>query len=564
MSHTVNSLASGNASITTSKPHPLALLPASTPDMPSLTGLCLFFLPANRSYGTSLLGSIFVLPVCRSRRSLGGLSIRKSTGGSSSASFRKTGYHIFVCKAPDMQIRRNTKAFKAILEIVSTCQSRPDREQLIRLFITKAGSTIRDRISVDSIEGGADLFYDMGYQAVLNNLRSSNYQLHQSDDQPGIYFFHSTSNKTWDETPFEFDDAVKKEFASLPELPVTRKKEKMQKFAFPLPAVRKESTSRKQAKPSPKTTRKIVEKGPKQPNFKLKHEIDFTRPDSIVFRQGNITKKDVLEYYDKIAKYILPHLKDRPVVVLRRPDNAQSKELRVAADLGKKEATPGWIQTTPADNGKDELLLCPDKEHLLFYVERGGLAFAAMNSRRKTIDVPDYILIGLDSDAEFTKTIDVALATREILDGLKLPSFVKSDGDSGLHLYIPLDTDGDFATTQKVAAYLCKLIRVKSPDLVYMEGADDNAFRKVSLNYQINAKEERVIAPYSIAHDQPNIAVPIRWEDVSANLKAERFSLAAIADKPEVAGDPFLFPFRRKVNADMLLKRLDEDYSFLF
>lgn len=476
-------------------------------------------------------------------------------------------YHIFVCKITGMQIRRNTKAFKTILEIVSACQSKPDRENLIRLFITKAGSTIKDRISVEGIEGGADLFYDMGYQAVLNNLKSSHYQLHQSEDPPGVYYFRSSSNKTWDESPFEFDDAIKREFGSLADLPATRKKEKSAKFAFPAAAVSREPAPRKQAKASPKKKQKSesVRKEPNQPDFKLKHEIVFTRLDSIVFRHANITKRDILEYYHSVAAYLLPYLKDRPITVRQRTATSQDKVLKVANDLVEKgrEPIPGWIQTTRAgDNG--ELLLCPDKEHLLFYVERGGLTFATMNSRRKSIDVPDYIIIGLESDADLARTIDVALASREILDGLKLPSVVKSDGGAGLHLYIPLDSRGDYDTTQRVAEYLCKLIRVKVGDMVYMEGADDNAFRRVSLNYNLNAKDEAVIAPYSIAYDQPNVALPISWDDVNPDLKMGKFSLATIVDKPEIAGDPFRSLSRRKVDAIALLKKLDEDYSFLF
>src|SRR5688500_19549625 len=112
------------------------------------------------------------------------------------------------------------------------CRDRPDRKQQIRQYITKAGDTIHERINVEGIQGEAGLFYEMNYQAVLGKLQSSNHQLLQSDDIPGIYFFHSSSNKAWDETPFEFDEAIKREFASLPELPVTRKKEKAEKFTF--------------------------------------------------------------------------------------------------------------------------------------------------------------------------------------------------------------------------------------------------------------------------------------------------------------------------------------------
>ena len=88
------------------------------------------------------------------------------------------------------------------------CQDRPDRDQLIRLYITRAGSSVNDRISVEGIQGESALFYEMNYNSILNNLQSSNHQLNVSDEIPGLYFFHSTSNKVWDETPFEFDEAI--------------------------------------------------------------------------------------------------------------------------------------------------------------------------------------------------------------------------------------------------------------------------------------------------------------------------------------------------------------------
>lgn len=465
-----------------------------------------------------------------------------------------------------MQIRRNTKAFKSVLEIVSACRDRPDREKLVRLFITKAGHSIKDRINVEGIQGGADLFYEMGYQAVLNNLKSTNHQLYLSDEPSGIYYFHSTSNKTWDETPFEFDEAIKKEFESLPELPVTRKKEKAGKIAFPAASAGKGPTSSSQAKAPPKKTPKSVDKRPTQPDFKLKHEINFTGLDKVVYRQPQITKEDVLKYYDKMAEYLLPYLKDRPVVVLLSSGDSQSEELRVANDLAGngREPVPKWIQTTPVGGDQEELLFCPDREHLLFYAERGGVAFAAANSRRKTIDEPDYIIIGLDSDADFTRTVDATLAAREVLEGLKLPSLVKSGGSSGLHIYIPLDTKSDFDVARKAAEYICRLIRVKVPDLVALAGTEDNAYRRLSLDWELNVKGIRVIAPYSLAKDQPNVAAPILWEEVNKDLKLEDFNDKTIFDRLKDTGDPFKSLFKRKVNADALLERLEENYSFLF
>lgn len=444
-----------------------------------------------------------------------------------------------------MQIRRNTKAFKTMLEIVTTCRDRADRQDLIRLYITRAGQTIADRIAIEGNKSEAAFFYDLGFQAVLNNLNSPNHQLHQSDDVPGIYFFHSTLSKAWDEAPFEFDSKIKDEFSSLPELPATRAKGKEKEFVLPAQQTKTETGKAKPAKKektdtdAPKKATMFINRGPKQPDYKLKHEIEFTDLDRLAFRNPQLTKKQVLDYYDKVSEYILPYLKDRPHHV--RP----AKEIKDA---------PGWLQE-----------VSNDKDHLLFYVENGSVQFDVGQSRRKSPDTPDYSLIFVDSGSEFSKAIKVANSLKEILDGLKLPSFVKTDGASGLHVYIPLDGESTFETSQSFSEYICKLTRLKSPDLVTIQGADDYSYGKVTLDYSLNEDGKTIVAPYSLlANSAALVATPLSWDEVDENLKAEDFNHETILDRLKKTGDSFDGFFRKKVNADQMVETMEEYYSFLF
>jgi bifunctional non-homologous end joining protein LigD len=467
-----------------------------------------------------------------------------------------------------MLIRKNTKAFKTILEIFTACGDRAGRENLIRLYITKAGHTINDRISVEGIQGEAGLFYEMNYQAISNNLRSSNHQLHHSDETPGIYFFHSSANKVWDETPFEFDETIKKEFSSLPELPVVRKKEKAEKFVFPAPKSKTESQPVKKEKPASKKNVKIVDKGPKQPDYKLKQKIVFTDLEKVIFRHPQLAKKDVLDYYNKIAEYILPYLKDRPQLIRIYSESSRTAAYTSLEALSKNrvDQIPDWIQTTivPKSKEQEHLLLCNDKEHLLFYVEMTCVQFNPWHVRAKVLDSPDYILIGIDSDAEFAKVIGVTLAAKEVLSGLQLPSFVKTDGTSALHIYIPLDAKSKFETCKGAAEYICKLIRLKISDLVAMEGSDERSYGKVSLNYLVNEQGKSVIAPYSLAPGQTTVATPLLWEEVKEGLQLDKFNHETIFKRLKEVGDPFDQLFKQKENADALLERLENNYSFLF
>ncbi len=465
-----------------------------------------------------------------------------------------------------MLIRKNTKAFKTIHEIITACQQRKDRERLVRLYITKAGHTIHDRISIESIQGEAELLYEMNYDTILMNLNSSGHQLQVSDDIPGVYFFHRTSNKDWDETPFEFDEAVNKEFSNLPELPAVRKKEKTEKYVIPVAKSRTEPPAKKE-KAKPVKVAREIEKEAKQPNFKLQHKIQFTNLDRVIFRLSKLTKEDVLNYYNKIAVYILPYLKDRPYSV--RFDTEHASPMKVVnADIlfdQKEEHLPDWAKSSKTKS-KKQFQLCNDREHLLLNIELGCIQFNTSNARSKSKDSPDYAIIVIDSpEHNLTKAIDVAQVAGEIFTGLKLKSYVKTDGISGLHIYLPLDSKGDFETSQTIAEYLCRLICLKCPELVSLQGTDDLTYGKVVLDYQVNIEGEHLIAPYSlIAGEHPIVATPLSWDEVEHGLRSEDFNLDSVLKRLKETGDPFETLLKEKQNAEALLNRLQENYSFLF
>lgn len=431
-----------------------------------------------------------------------------------------------------MQIRRNTKPFKSILEIVTSCRDRADRQDLLRLYITRAGQSIKERIAIEGNKSEAAFFYDLGYQAILNNLNSSNHQLFQSDDVPGIYYFHSTISKDWDEAPFEFDVKVKEIFASLPELPTTREKGKEKEFVLPSQHTKSETGKKPEkkdkAKPEPGKATMFINRGPKQPDYKLKHEIEFTDLDRLAFRKPDVTKKDVLDYYDKISEYILPYLKDH------------EHKMKPSKQIGE---SPSWF--------KD---VVKDKEHLLFYIENGGVEYDIISSQ-------DYSIITIDSGSEFIKAINVAQVAKEIFDGLKLPSFLKTDGVSGLHVYIPLDGKSEMESSKTFAEYLCKLVRLKAPHLVALANSDDHTFGKVTLHYS----SDYVVAPYSLVVNTPAlVAAPLSWDELSEELKPEDFNYETIFARLKKAGDPMEGFMKKKVNADEMVERMEENYSFLF
>lgn len=467
-----------------------------------------------------------------------------------------------------MLIRKNTKAFKTILKLVSDCQARPDREKLIRLYITKVGHSIEERIGVESIQDESSLFYEMNYQAVLNNLKSANHQLHVSDHPQGIYFFHS-ANKTWDETPFEFDEAIKKEFSALPDFPAVRKKEIAAKFVLPKSKQtpsnpgglkKKESVEKKKQE----TNR---DKRPSQPDFKLHHQFEFTDLEKIIFRQPKMDKRDVLKYYDQVAGYILPYMKDRCLWTKNHSNPIQPPlQMTVKTFFDNREvAKPSWIQTATIRDEDDthQMLLCNDKDHLLYYIEMGCVAFSAAPSRTKHISSPDFLVIAMEGP-DLTKTREVVLAAKQILDGLQLPSGIKTDANAGLQVYIPVSSS-EFDVVSNAAEYICKLIRLKMPDLITLKENGDYAYGKVSLDFSLNNIKQGLIVPYSLVMgDNPLVATPLQWEELENVLRLQDLNATTIFKRLKDTGDPFATISRKKVNAETLLEKLEQNYGFLF
>lgn len=463
-----------------------------------------------------------------------------------------------------MLIRKNTKAFKAIKEIIESCKDRTDRQRLVRMYITKAGHSIKDRISVDSIQDQADLFYEITYDAVFNNLESSGRQLHQSDDEPGIYFFQTASNKIWDETPFEFDEVLKKEFSTLNELPVFRKKEKGAKYILPVSKtksapLKREVVAEKKAKPASDV--------PKQPSYKLKHQIIFTGLDNVVFKNPRVTKRDVLDYYNGMSNYILPYLKDR-VITIRSRDKDRVKEFTSIKSLAGSNDIPKWTDTRVSSEeiDSDNSILCNNKESLLWYVEMGAVEFSCSHSRIPSIAYPDYSVVQIDSlKDDKDSVLNVARVTEQILTALRLPSLVKWDGLYGLHVYIPLDAKSEFALSENVAQYICKLIRLKLGDQVVLEGSDEPGYGKISLSYQSNRKGGNLAIPYSLSiSDSPTVATPLEWSELNETFAYRALNYKGMVKRLREKGDLLRVLIKNKNNAKTISARLDENYSFLF
>src|SRR5262245_33383781 len=168
--------------------------------------------------------------------------------------------------------------------------------------------------------------------------------------------------------------------------------------------------------------------------------IEFTNLDKVFWPEDGYTKGDLIEYYDKVSSYLIPHLQDRPLVFERFPNGiyGQSFYQKDAPDH-----TPDWIRTQKiwsADVERDiRYFIGADREQLLYIANTGNIQQNPWMSRVHHLDHPDYLVFDLDPvEAPFSSVQQVAIVLKEILEELGLRGYPKTSGASGIHVHLPV------------------------------------------------------------------------------------------------------------------------------
>ena len=260
--------------------------------------------------------------------------------------------------------------------------------------------------------------------------------------------------------------------------------------------------------------------------------LSFSNLDKVLWPRDGFTKGDLIAYYRAVAKWLVPHLKDRPLTLQRWPDGID------AQSFFEKQAprfTPDWIPTVAlsADQKtrKVSYLLCNDEATLAWCANLAAIVLHVWYSQIPTTDTPDYALFDLDTgDGTTMKTLaTVALAFRDSLSEIGLPSLVKTSGGSGLHVVVPLKPQYDYEIVKQFAQITAQHIARQLPELTTLERTIAKRSKTaVYLDWQQVGLGKTVVPPYVVrARDGAPVSMPLDWSEVEA-LKKKRASPEAV------------------------------------
>ena len=262
-----------------------------------------------------------------------------------------------------------------------------------------------------------------------------------------------------------------------------------------IPAVKTKTIAKASAKTTVvgknATVKKPVKKGKSSANTDLAaSRVTFTNLDKIFWPKEKITKGDVVNFYNNIAEYILPYLKDRPESLRRTPNGIVGEGFFQKNVSG---SVPKWIKTkkvkSESADAAIEWLLCQDKDTLLYLANMGCIEMNPWSSRVGSLDNPDYIIFDLDPNkADMKKLVTTALKVKEILDKLKIKVYVKTSGGKGLHIFIPVLPKYTYEQTRDFSLLISQMIHRELPKITSLERMPAKRVGKIYLDYLQNGK----------------------------------------------------------------------------
>jgi bifunctional non-homologous end joining protein LigD len=263
-------------------------------------------------------------------------------------------------------------------------------------------------------------------------------------------------------------------------------------------------------------------------------ELRLSNLKKVFWKDEAITKGDLVEYYRSIAPYLLPYLKDRPTVLHRYP-NGIDGEMFYQKDM--PGWAPPWLRTTTlwSEHSQREIhyLLLDDADGLAFVANLATIPIHAWASRIVDLQRPDWTIIDLDpKNAPQKHVVPLALAIHELCDDIGLPNFVKTSGQSGLHILIPLGGQCTYEQARTLAYLIGLIIERQHPTMATTARNPAARGGRVYLDWGQNAHGQLLVAPYSVRPvSGAPVSMPLVWDEVVPDLDPKQYNLRNALDR---------------------------------
>lgn len=288
-----------------------------------------------------------------------------------------------------------------------------------------------------------------------------------------------------------------------------------------------------------------------------KHEQKLSNLGKVFWHEENITKGDLIKYYLEIQEHILPHLKNRPMVMKRYPDGINGEFFY------QKECpnyAPEWVKKISIED--KTMIMVDNQDTLIWCINLGCIELHPWLSGTINLNNPDIIVFDLDPEppAMFNDTLEVALKIKDVLAAANLKGYPKTSGNEGLHIYVPIVPKYSFNIIKEVLKNLCNYLVDTYPNLVTTELIKEKRTGKVYLDYLQNGYGKTMASVYSVRPTvNAPVSTPLSWEEINKGINPRVFNIFTIKKRLEEKGDIFTAVYKENQDftpfVDILFKK---------
>ncbi len=259
--------------------------------------------------------------------------------------------------------------------------------------------------------------------------------------------------------------------------------------------------------------------------------VTLTNAEKIFWPEDGYTKEDLFEYYRTIAPWLLPYLRDRPLVLTRYPDGIDGTSFYQKNTPGH---VPEWIRTvgvwSESSDREIEYVICDDLPTLLYLVNMATIPLHVWASRVAALDRPDWCILDLDpKGAPFDNVVEVAGSIHRLCKEIQLPNHIKTSGSSGLHVLVPLGGQVDYAMSRTLGELLARVVVGELSEIATVERVISERGGKVYVDFLQNRRGQLLVAPFSVRPIAgAPVSTPLRWSEVRKGLDIRRFTIRSV------------------------------------
>jgi bifunctional non-homologous end joining protein LigD len=270
--------------------------------------------------------------------------------------------------------------------------------------------------------------------------------------------------------------------------------------------------------------------------------VAVTNPQKVLFPEAGYTKADLVAYYQAIAAVMLPHLRHRPIMMVRYPDGIDAKQFyqwRVPARV------PSFIHTArlrieDEHNKETEVFVVDNEETLIYIANLGCIPIHILAARVESLDACDFLTVDFDlKSAPLALAVELARSLRELLARIDLPGFVKTSGQSGLHVLVPLGPGVSFVTARHLADLMGWMLCRRHPRTATQERTIAKRDGRVYVDTGQTGMRRTIVAPYAVrATPQATVSTPLGWDELTVGFDPAAWTLKTVPDRVAREGDP--------------------------